>query len=331
MKKGFFTIVAFLCMLMPASAQKKMVVHFSDGTASFEKLVKNVSKITFEDIEPLSITDNTVHDITYTGATINFCVSGYYDSNTVVGVLYSDNEEDVENNTGNTKTGTVDNGNVVLELTELESNTTYYYKVYASNEYNSVASEISSFTTAEKRVAADIVDLGLSVKWASWNVGAQSDADYGQRYVWGDPDGTLTLNDNLLYLNNVGNDIGGTQYDIATVQWGKDWRIPTEAEWKELSNNCVVSEVVNYQGSNVRGLLFTARNGNSIFIPETGVITKTFEREPGSGYLFYWSSERDSKDVTSVKCANMGLYGVEISKGYYLTMMMPIRPVYVGN
>ena len=74
---------------------------------------------------------------------------------------------------------------------------------------------------------AEIVDLGLSVKWSSWNVGASKVADYGGLYGAGDPTGLLTSTNYFDYYWKDGESICGTEYDLAHVKWGDKWQLPT--------------------------------------------------------------------------------------------------------
>ena len=113
--------------------------------------------------------------------------------------------------------------------------------------------------------AAEPVDLGLSVKWASWNVGASAPEEFGGRYGWADPTGekrTTELDD---YPSATPpENICGTEYDIARAQWGDGWRLPSQAEFQELIDNCTW-EWTEMNG--VAGRRATATNGNSIFFP----------------------------------------------------------------
>ena len=112
---------------------------------------------------------------------------------------------------------------------------------------------------------AEAVDLGLSVKWASWNVGASAPEEFGGRYGWADPTGekrTTELDD---YPSATPpENICGTEYDIARAQWGDGWRLPSQAEFQELVDNCTW-EWTEMNG--VAGRRATAVNGNSVFFP----------------------------------------------------------------
>jgi hypothetical protein len=167
----------------------------------------------------------------------------------------------------------------------------------------------------------ETVDLGLSVKWASSNVGAWGPMDYGDYYAWGetepyysnvDPltwkegkeDGyswgtykwcmgsqtTQTKYCNISYYGNNGFTDSKTLLDLeddaARANWGATWRMPTDAEWTELRENCTWTWTSQ---NGVNGRLVTASNGNSIFFPAAGYWNGTDFRNAGSGGV-YWSS-----------------------------------------
>ncbi len=116
-----------------------------------------------------------------------------------------------------------------------------------------------------------VVDLGLSVKWGSFNLGASSVTDFGGYFGWGDVTETLTVNDRgALYASGKFNtSIGGdVAYDIVAKELGGHWRMPTAKEIEEL-NSCTITFVKDYQNTGVKGWLFT-RNGNSLFFPCAG-------------------------------------------------------------
>lgn len=115
---------------------------------------------------------------------------------------------------------------------------------------------------------ADAIDLGLSVKWASWNVGASQIADYGGLYGAGDPTGLLTSMSYDDYYYEYGRSICGTEYDLAAVKWQGNWRLPTMEELEELKDECTWAHDVCVDG--VYGSKATGPNGNSIFIPYAG-------------------------------------------------------------
>ncbi len=139
------------------------------------------------------------------------------------------------------------------------------------------------------------VDLGLpsGTKWATCNVGASSPEEYGGYYAWGEvaEKGDYTwenyayYNDNTDDFQYIGSEISGTQYDVAHVQWGGSWRMPTLAQCKELLE-CCSSSWTSVNG--VNGRKFVGPNGNSIFLPAAGYRWNDYLNYAGSdGY--YWS------------------------------------------
>ena len=108
------------------------------------------------------------------------------------------------------------------------------------------------------------VDLGLSVKWASYNVGSSSVTAVGGYYMWGDPNGT---GQPFEFTPPSVSSISGTQYDIARRKWGGNWRIPTRAEINELYSNC---SFTNTTVNGVAVLKVTGPSGASIYLPYTG-------------------------------------------------------------
>ncbi len=133
------------------------------------------------------------------------------------------------------------------------------------------------------------VDLGLSVKWATCNVGANNPCDYGYLLEWG------ALNESQYYAE-VSYDIGGNpQYDVATATWGSGWRLPTLDELQELIDKCVW-EWTAEGGHN--GYRVTGPNGNSIFLPATGWRNGS-ERYYVGVCGCYWGSTPDGSDSGS--------------------------------
>ena len=148
----------------------------------------------------------------------------------------------------------------------------------------SEVSKISFINEGQIDPETKMVDLGLSVKWASYNVGATNPWEEGNFYAYGEvePKSEYTLENYKWYYDWEGEDhdqweeylklgatITGTNYDVAHVKWGDQWRMPTRDEWRELINNCDFT----WTGMNgVTGAMVTSRiNGNSIFLPACGM------------------------------------------------------------
>ncbi len=177
-------------------------------------------------------------------------------------------------------------GIFTLNLSNLEPQTTYYVRAYATNEVGTSYGEEVSFTTLTAYSPATgtsngygYVDLGLSVKWATCNIGANSPEEYGDYFAWGE---TTTKSDytssncptyglSISQLQTQGYiDSEGKltpQYDAATANWGGTWRMPTYDELNELRTKCTWTWITQngVSGYNVEG-----PNGNSIFLPAAG-------------------------------------------------------------
>ena len=138
------------------------------------------------------------------------------------------------------------------------------------------------------------VDLGLSVKWATCNVGASSPSAYGNYYAWGETRTKSTYTEENCQTDNksMGDIAGNPNYDAARANWGSSWRLPTKAEFQELLNNCTWTWTS--QGGH-NGYKVTGKNGNSIFLPAAGWrggSSLNVAGERGD----YWSSTPDESD-----------------------------------
>lgn len=144
------------------------------------------------------------------------------------------------------------------------------------------------------------VDLGLSVKWATCNMGAASPSDFGHYYAWGETETKYNyVKDNsVTYGRKKMSDISGNpEYDAVRANWGGTWRLPTQAEMQELISDCrwEWTKHAGYYGYKVTG-----PNGNSIFLPAAsycrGVLSKrTGDNSRSEG--LYWTSTPYGKDV----------------------------------
>ena len=115
----------------------------------------------------------------------------------------------------------------------------------------------------------EYVDLGLSVKWATCNVGASSPEDYGNYYAWGETNvkSSYETSNCSTYEKRMNDIKGNSQYDVARKNWGGAWRMPTCDELNELRNNCTWTWTTQ---NGVNGYKVTGTNGNSIFLPAAG-------------------------------------------------------------
>ncbi|PWL03990.1 hypothetical protein [Hallerella porci] len=149
-------------------------------------------------------------------------------------------------------------------------------------------------TAGQWTLALDtLVDLGLSVKWASVNIGAALPADYGNYYSWGEsaPKAKYTADNSEMNNGNGALKISGAR-DAATANWGAKYRMPTGAELKELANNCsfTASTRVNSQGKSVQGYNVKCKTDNTLFLPLAGYKESSLTKSVGE-LAYFWGSD----------------------------------------
>lgn len=150
------------------------------------------------------------------------------------------------------------------------------------------------------------VDLGLSVLWATCNVGANNAEDYGDYFAWGETEAKQNFSWEIYkWCNGTKSTI--TKYnatdglttllpedDAAHVNWGGQWRMPTKEELTELREQCTWKWVTI---NGIKGNKVTGPNGNSIFLPAGGSYN-TFDDQLNSAGVHGWiySSTKSSVD-----------------------------------
>ena len=202
------------------------------------------------------------------------------------------------------------------ELTNLKPNTRYYVRAYAENPKGITYGSTVSVTTKtvdgkdpwEPTVPDEdgAVDLGLSVKWAAYNIGAEQPGEYGNYFAWGEVETKIDYTkENYKYssVNSYGhikyslpgglNDISGTEYDAATVNWGNNWRMPTKLELMELHEK---STLVKTSYNGIEGIRVIGPNGNSIFLPAAGW-REEYGLEGKGKQCWYWTSSAEDSGV----------------------------------
>ena len=181
----------------------------------------------------------------------------------------------------------------------------------------------------------EMVDLGLSVKWSTHNVGAASATDFGQYFFWGDTIGVKPsesqYNQEVPYTgqysefkNILQTHIAKTKFDAAYQLQGKNWRLPTAAEYKELIDKCTCVEVYM---NNAEGYLLTGPNGNTLFLPKaenmklwSGRMNTTGEYNNSA---VYWTDE-----LADINNINIYLNNRIETMRRYTPFALPIRAVY---
>ena len=196
-------------------------------------------------------------------------------------------------------------------VTNVTSGQKYYYRAYYINQLIISCGEVKDFIFSW--TIPEAVDFGLSVKWASWNVGANCPWEYGDYYAWGETgikstysfttykwcNGSFNTQTKYNNSSNYGtvdnNTVLDADDDVAHVKWGGSWRMPTLAELDELRNNCTWEwyDSGNTEFNGVAGYKVTGNKSGytdrSIFLPAAGVRNGTSPDNVGSIGL-YWSS-----------------------------------------
>lgn len=190
----------------------------------------------------------------------------------------------------------------------------------------------------------EMVDLGLSVKWASYNIGATRPEDVGYYLAWGEIKPKEDFNSSTYRWRYNGDYYGLTKYcnnslygyngfidnkmvldredDAAYIYYGGKWRIPTEKEVIELCENTTFASATL---NGVVGYWLTSTiNGNRVFFPSTGFMDYDELRE--SEYGFYWSSSLS--DDSSTTASYLSLYTYQACNTFFRELGLPVRAVY---
>lgn len=235
----------------------------------------------------------TVTNCSITDAYIKVTFEGSYADASEIGLCYgttSNIDPDQNNKVTAEATDIANDGTYTFHINNLSPNTTYYFAGYIVCQGQRNLGSTASLKTKTKFPVAEMVDLGLSVKWAKWNVGASSEDEFGSYIAWGDSTGVNQSFVNSDYPNDYA-DISGTKYDVATTQWGKGWRLPTPDEWKELDG--LTKQLVTLNNGN-KVVKVIANNGNYIYIPRGGY--KTSKSLQGvNNDAAYWTSENTAQ------------------------------------
>ena len=210
----------------------------------------------------------------------------------------------------------------------------------------SVGSDITLYAQwyrKETNITHEYVDLGLSVKWATCNVGASSPEEAGCFFSWGETEpkakynwetykwcegsyDTQTKYCTQSYYGTVDNKtILELSDDAANANWGGDWRMPTIAEQDELRSECTWTWTIQ---NGVNGYKVTSKiNGNSIFLPAAGSRGGSDLYDAGS-CGDYWSSSLYSNYSSGAYNLVFGSYGVDWSYGDrdYGLSVRPVMP-----
>lgn len=239
-----------------------------------------------------------------------------------VGVCYSRNEIPTINDF-NVSSSDVDDENYYMVRLPLTVDT-WYYCAYAIIDGTPHYGEVKSFVV-ESSDTREMVDLGLSVKWATCNIGATTPTEYGDYFAWA---ATKGYNEGVALYNWANYDYcdGGynrlTKYctdseygnrddiitleaddDAAVINWGAKWRVPTEAELTELREKCTwrIQAKGNAKYEGVAGYEVIGPSGNSIFLPAAGYRYNGSLRSAGTSGR-YWTNRISEANPSNARC-----------------------------
>ncbi|MBR5573918.1 MAG: carboxypeptidase regulatory-like domain-containing protein [Paludibacteraceae bacterium] len=239
-----------------------------------------------------TVTTSSATNVTTSSATIGGNVTS--DGGTTVterGVCYSTSSSNPTTSNSKKSSGS-GLGNFTVNLSNLSAGTKYYVRAYAINEIGTSYGSTISFTTEQSSSTSNTenghqyVDLGLSVKWATCNVGTTKPEGYGDYFAWGETRSKSYYNSSSYsYYDNP--TTLPLSADAARANWGGQWRMPTIDEFEELRNNCTWKWTTQ---NGVNGYKVTSNsNGNYIFLPAAGY--RDLGSLYGAGdYGYYWSS-----------------------------------------
>lgn len=193
--------------------------------------------------------------------------------------------------------------------------------LYAAMTYwSDFSSKLHSIDAYKEKIeftfaVSGAVDMGVSVKWAAYNLGATKPEEYGGYYSWGEIKTKSSYNwsnykwcnggdyykltkycpeDQTDFWGGTGTPDGKTVLDLADdaarANWGDSWRLPTDKEYSELRNGCLW-EWTQYQGKNGYKV-YSLGSGNVLFFPAAGYRFSSYlNNEDSRGY--YMSSSLD--------------------------------------
>lgn len=167
------------------------------------------------------------------------------------------------------------------DFNSMISNGLYELKLKKIITSNEVSGEIGGH---------EYVDLGLSVKWATCNIGANKANETGDLFKYGETEPYDEEKEYTFMEDHWAAEWPKLQpiNDVAHKKWGGRWRMPTKNEWYELERNC---QMIWTTKNGLPGALFIAKNGNKLFLPSS-----TWDADDEQ-CIKYWTNEGGELDV----------------------------------
>ena len=304
------------------------------------------NELTFTAKSQLVVTTAPVTDISNTYALCGGTVSDCGQNVTARGLCWGTSDTPTLSDSHSHSCEGTGTGSFTSFMGKLVCGATYYVRAYATTADGTTYGNVRSFLALDPN---SYVDLGLpsGLLWATCNVGADSPEDYGDYFAWGETQpkdyydwstyqhcmGGMGDNDMLTkYCNDANYGYNGftdnlttllPEDDAAAANWGIGWRMPTKEEFEELDNNTTVTWT---QQNGVNGRLFTAANGNSLFLPAAGDRWVDELYDVGD-WGYYWSSSLDTDHPDYAWSFNFdsGYYGMYNYDRYYGFTVRPVR------
>ena len=239
-----------------------------------------------------------VHNVDDVSAEISVILSHVSNKGVNVGVEYLCEGSDVKSKS----IEVYNDGEYLIKIDGLKPETTYRYRAFVLYDGTYSYGQYREFTTNDENGGSTDekwVDLGLpsGIKWAAYNIGANTPTEYGKYFAWGETTTKSYYGEENYKFCHEGSDgsyvyddmedfSGNKDYDAATANWGYPARTPTMEECMELYQNCEWKWVTK---NGVNGILFTGHNGKTIFLPASGSFEWDSTSEVGS-YGMYWTS-----------------------------------------
>ena len=214
-----------------------------------------------------------------------------------------------------------------------------YYHLDANNGTRGIM--VQSFAEAPHLSCPDdnhphMIDLGLpsGTKWACCNVGASTPEGYGGYYAWGETEEKSIYNwSNYIHCDGsmdtfhyLGDNICGTEYDVAYVKWGREWQLPSFDQCRELVENTTYEWTMM---NGIEGGLFTGKNGVSIFLPCAGHHFNS-QFYGNIDYGFYWQGNMNPYDQSGIACIlSFGIFNAQSDQLMDCESGQSVRPVSV--
>ena len=171
-------------------------------------------------------------------------------------------------------------GYISYLLEDLTAGKTYHFAAYINNGTDKQLGQVFDITTVT------LIDLGLSVKWANVNIGAESEGAGGDFYRWG----ATTYYRNTTQEYKVDKNITPQSgHDIVSNRWGSAYRMPTMEEYQELIDSTTQTWTTR---NGYSGVLFTSKRkgfeDRSIFMSGDGYWNGSYLQH--DGWSDYWTS-----------------------------------------